>query len=91
VVLSEAARQYKQIAATLLGRIQPQNRKGDKRVIIMAFPPDKRRRDIDNIEKALLDTLKGVAYDDDFQIADKRITRGPVVAGGKVEVLVQAI
>jgi len=45
-------------------------------VIIDAFPPDKRRRDLDNILKSLLDSLQyaGV-YEDDNQIDSLTIKR----------------
>lgn len=40
-----------------------------------AFPPDRRRRDLDNIQKAVLDALEhGGVYEDDSQI-DLLITR----------------
>lgn len=59
-------------------------------VIIDVYPPDKRRRDIDNIQKPLLDALghAGV-YEDDSQIDVLWTTRCPVVAGGKVVVEVR--
>jgi len=38
-------------------------------VVINAFPPDKRRRDLDNILKSLLDSLQYArVYEDDSQI-----------------------
>ena len=58
--------------------------------LIDLFPPDRRRRDVDNVQKALLDALAhGGAYHDDSQIA--RFTdRAPcVVPGGKVQVRIQ--
>jgi len=46
------------------------------RVKIQAFPPDKRRRDLDNVLKSLLDSLQHAdVYIDDNQIDDLRITR----------------
>jgi crossover junction endodeoxyribonuclease RusA len=38
------------------------------RVEIDAYPPDKRRRDLDNLGKCILDSLQGLIYDDDSQI-----------------------
>lgn len=64
---------------------------GDDRlnVTIEAFPPDRRRRDIDNLFKAVLDGLgyAGV-YDDDSQIDHLSITRLGIVRGGSVFVTV---
>ncbi len=52
---------------------------------VIACPPDARRRDLDNIEKSLIDSLKeACVFDDDFQIKDKRIRFGKRVAGGCV-------
>ena len=43
---------------------------------VEAFPPDQRRRDLDNVLKALLDALQhGGAFKDDSQIDDLRIIR----------------
>jgi len=60
---------------------------GDQRlsVEIEAFPPDRRKRDVDNLFKSLLDSLKlaGV-YEDDSQIDFLSIKRMQVYKGGKV-------
>jgi len=54
------------------------------------FPPDRRRRDLDNLQKALLDALAhGGAYHDDSQIARLTIQRRHVVPAGKVRVRVE--
>jgi len=52
-----------------------------------AFPPDRRRRDLDNIQKAVLDSLEhGRVYLDDSQI-DLLITRrGGITPDGRIEV-----
>jgi len=48
------------------------------RVIVEAFPPDKRRRDIDNIFKVLLDSLQyAKVYEDDSQIDYLCVQRMP--------------
>ena len=52
----------------------------DKRlsVFVAAFPPDKRRRDIDNILKVLIDSLQyAEIYHDDCQIDSIYIKRMP--------------
>lgn len=52
---------------------------GPVHVRIMACMPDKRRRDLDNVIKAVLDGLNGVAYHDDAQVtqivAEKTVDR----------------
>lgn len=62
-------------------------------VEIVAFPPDNRKRDLDNIAKVLIDSLMHAGlFDDDSQIDDLRIWRGPVRKGdGAVSVRVQEI
>jgi len=52
-----------------------------------AFPPDRRRRDLDNIQKAVLDSLEhGGVYEDDSQV-DLLITRRcGITPGGRIEV-----
>lgn len=51
-------------------------------MLIDAYPPDKRRRDLDNIFKSCLDSLQHAGvYPDDSQIDDLRITRNASRAG----------
>ena len=46
---------------------------------VQAFPPDNRRRDLDNIFKVCLDALMHAGlFDDDSQIDRLHIERGPV-------------
>lgn len=68
--------------ATLCGRL---------RVEIMARPPDRRARDLDNLLKATLDALQHAgAYADDSQIDDLRIIRDePCRPGGLVVFLMR--
>ena len=55
------------------------------RVEIEAWPPDKRKRDLDNILKSLLDALTYAGiWEDDSQIDDLRIYRATI--GGMVKV-----
>lgn len=57
---------------------------------IVAFPPDRRKRDLDNLPKGVLDTLtKAETWIDDSQIDDLRITRGHVVKGGMLHLYIQ--
>lgn len=56
-------------------------------VHIQAFAPDRRRRDLDNIQKVLLDALQAAGlFDDDEQIDYLSILRGPRFSGGMVQV-----
>lgn len=61
-------------------------------VDIVAYPPDRRVRDVDNLLKPTLDALKfaGVIEDDRF-VDDLRIRRGPSVPGGLLVVTLHLI
>ena len=55
---------------------------GDVAVDIEAFMPDRRRRDLDNLAKGLLDALTHAGlWLDDSQVADLRIRRAPTLGG----------
>ncbi|WP_419810783.1 RusA family crossover junction endodeoxyribonuclease [Bacterioplanoides sp.] len=57
------------------------------RLWVEMYPPDRRRRDVDNIKKALLDALTHAeVYDDDCLIDDLRVVRGDVVKGGELTI-----
>lgn len=61
-------------------------------VNIQLYPPDRKRRDLDNYNKALLDALTHAGvYLDDSQINRLSIARGPVLKGGKVTVEIETI
>lgn len=89
VLISKAGRAYRlqtmervqaaRAAVRLPGRLS---------VHILAYPPDRRKRDLDNVLKSLLDALQhGGVYQDDSQIDRIEITRGPV-GQGEVEVTI---
>jgi len=51
-------------------------------VSVLLYPPDKRRRDIDNVLKGLLDSLQhSTVFEDDNQIDALTITRIPMYTG----------
>ncbi len=56
---------------------------------IIANQPDKRRRDLDNLQKAVFDSLVHAGFmADDEQIDDFRVRRGTQIKGGSLEVLI---
>lgn len=66
----------------------------DKRlsVLVEAYPPDRRRRDVDNIFKCLLDSLQWARiYVDDSQIDRLFVERKAVEPPGRVIVSVEEI
>jgi crossover junction endodeoxyribonuclease RusA len=56
------------------------------------WPPTRRKSDLDNQFKAILDSLTAAGvWDDDSQIDELSIARKPVMKGGKIVVTVEAI
>lgn len=59
-------------------------------VTIEVFPPDHRRRDLDNLLKAIGDSLeRGGAFIDDEQVVWLLIEKNQVVPGGKITVKIE--
>jgi len=58
-------------------------------VEIIFYPPDARRRDLDNYNKALFDALTHAGvWEDDSQVKRMLVEWGPVVPKGKVEITI---
>lgn len=73
LILSEVGRKYRKTIAGFICHVGPPTKK-DLTVIIEAFAPDNRRRDLDNLLKASLDALTHAGiWLDDSQIKDLRI------------------
>jgi crossover junction endodeoxyribonuclease RusA len=61
-------------------------------VVARIFPADRRLSDLDNRLKSLADSLQHAgAFENDSQIDEWQVTRGPIVKGGKIEILVGEI
>lgn len=61
-------------------------------MVIEVFPPDKRKRDIANVEKAVNDALQAAqVFHDDEQIDDLRIVRRNPVKQGKVLITIASM
>lgn len=91
-LLSKRGREYKaavrQAVIEQIGKL-PKASTALVDVDIFYFPPDLRERDLDNFQKALLDSITYASvWVDDKQV--KRITTewGPKVKGGKVEITI---
>lgn len=76
VLVSKKGRQYRlDVQAAVLGNWQGRAT-GRLGVVIKLHPPDRRKRDLDNTLKAVLDSLaRAGVYHDDSQIDDLRIIR----------------
>jgi crossover junction endodeoxyribonuclease RusA len=93
-LISRQGREYRRTICGLLDRSGgngPRKPPAGGRIALTmdVFPPDRRRRDLDNIQKPVLDALEHAGvYEDDSQI-DLLITRRrEVVPGGRLEVRV---
>jgi crossover junction endodeoxyribonuclease RusA len=88
-LISREGRRYRKDVVARLAAIHAVPLCGRLHVQVTVCPPDAGRRDLDNLQKALLDALQcGGAYRDDSQIDYLEITRGCVVPDGKVIVTV---
>ena len=92
-MVSKKGRIYKQ-AATRAVLVAGANKHlpGRLRVKLTAYPPDRRRRDIDNLTKLALDSMQvaGV-YLDDSQIDELTIIRADVEKGGVIVAEIETI
>lgn len=88
-IISEKGRAYrKAVADQVLIQRGAKHLDGRLSVAIEAFPPDKRKRDLDNICKAVLDSLTHAGvWLDDCQIDELGVKR--MTIGGMVKVTVR--
>lgn len=93
VLISKNGRQYQATVSSLLNRKGIKTHDGDLIVDIRLIPPDRRRRDVDNSLKALLDAMQfGGAYHDDAQIVRLTVEKHqPDPDSPRAEVIVQHI
>ena len=62
------------------------------RISMVLFPRDKRKIDIDNRIKSVLDALQDAGvFNDDFQVDELSIVRGKPVKGGAIRVMIEQI
>lgn len=88
MIVSRRGREYRTSVCSILRGTQPMT--GRLSVSIDLYPPDRRRRDLDNAQKALIDSLAhGGAYLDDSQIDHLEITRRECLPHGKVIVRIE--
>ena len=92
MLISAAGRKYRDTVATLC-LPTPEQMTGRLYVKMEAYPPDRRHRDIDNIQKAVWDSLQHAGvYKDDSQIHHmEAFKHAPVPNGGFIIVTVREI
>lgn len=85
VFIKKEGKQYRADVIDLLKNSEPLSDR--LRVWVEVYVPDNRRRDVDNIKKALLDALTHAGvYEDDCLIDDLRTVRCGKEKGGRVVV-----
>ena len=86
-LISRGGRAFRDAVCAALAAAQVRPLAGHLAVAVEVYPPDRRRRDIDNVQKALLDALEhGGAFRDDSQVVWLLTERAKVVPGGKTVV-----
>ncbi len=91
-LISRRGRAYRDAVIALLAGLGIQPMNGDLAVRLLLYPPDRRRRDADNAQKAVLDALQhGGAYQDDSQIVRLETWKLAPQKGGKVVVQIEAL
>lgn len=91
VMLNPKARDYREEVIYAIGKGHT-TLTGRLRVVVDAYTPDNRKRDIDNIMKSLGDAMTHAGvWKDDSQIDDLRIVRRGVESPGRVLVTVSQI
>ena len=88
-LISREGRTFRKNVCALLGGGGPRKPPAGGRIALAmdAFPPDRRRRDLDNIQKAVLDALQHAGiYEDDSQVDLLVTRRRQPVKGGRLEI-----
>ncbi|MEO2031797.1 MAG: RusA family crossover junction endodeoxyribonuclease [Planctomycetaceae bacterium] len=89
-LISREGRRFRRDVMSILAAMRITPLTGPLAVEVEVFPPDNRRRDIDNVQKALFDALEhGGAYGDDSQIMKLTIQKGAAVDGGRTLVKIR--
>ena len=83
-LISREGRRFREEVAAILAAIGFRPFTGRLHVRVIVHPPDRRRRDIDNVQKALLDALEHAGvYRDDNQIVKLTTEKRGSVPGGR--------
>ena len=93
-LISREGRTFRRNVCALLGGSGARKPPAGGRIALAmdAFPPDRRRRDLDNLQKSVLDALEHAGvYLDDSQIDILLTRRRPCIRGGKLDVRVDEL
>ena len=91
-LISRQGRAFRDSVCSLLALRRLHPLEGWLKVHLQFFPPDRRRRDVDNIQKPVLDALQHAGvYHDDFQIVSLVTDRLEPREGGNLVVAVKQV
>ncbi len=91
-LISREGRRFRERVVAILAALCIRPLKGKLAVNVEVFPPDRRRRDLDNCLKSLLDAMEhGGAYADDCQIVKLTIEKREPVEGGRTLVRIRKL
>ncbi len=89
-LISRTGRAFRAEVVAILARRRVLMLEGPLEIKIELHPPDRRRRDVDNALKSLLDALQhGGVYADDSQIVRLEVTKEEPAPGGKTLVRIR--
>lgn len=92
MVISPQARAYHQKVSYIAKEYGRMTADARLAVSMFAYPPDKRKRDIDNLVKITLDALeKGKVFENDSQVDFLSVQRKEVVKDGEMWVCVRSL
>ena len=95
VLISRDGRAYRTLVAMCVADQRGAPRSplaGRLQIVMRVYPPDRRRRDLDNLRKALWDALTAAGvWLDDSQVDDDRAVRCEPVKGGAVTVQIREL
>jgi len=90
VLISRAGRKYRTMVVSRLGGLKTLS--GAVSLSLECYPPDRRRRDLDNLLKCLQDSITAAGVlDDDSQIRRLQMEMLEPIEGGLVHVRLEAI
>lgn len=89
VYLSEKGREYRVAVACLIGNLLDEPIDEPIRLNLDVFLPDRRKRDIDNILKSLLDSMEHAGvYRDDELITTLKVNKVAILKPGSVAITI---
>ena len=92
VLISRQGRAYRETVGTILAAQRIEPLLGILAMEAEFYPPDRRRRDLDNLQKSLWDALQhGGAYQDDSQIYDFHAWKKEPIPGGQVSIRLRTL